>query len=128
MQEILDGMRSMKTKPPPVTDTPGSTLGDDEIRAAFVLDTGGLSLAERATIWRSYATAVVGLCKDVDELKRLVEDDRLSDLVAELIVDEWMVSANWHQWCRETLRDLERQVEGDPQLREKLEELRAEPR
>ena len=104
----------MKTISPPATNTPGSNLGDDESRAAFVLDTGGLSLAERATIWRSYATAVVGLCKDVGELKKLVEDDGLSDLVAELIEDEWMVSTNWHGWCREAGRDLASDTIGGP--------------
>lgn len=117
----------MKTKCPPATNRPGSNLGDDEIRAALVLDTGGLSLAERATIWRSCAMAVMRLCKDVGELKKLVEDDGLSDLVAELIEDEWMVSTNWHIWCTEAARDLGRQCEADPRLREKLEKLRTEP-
>ncbi len=68
-------------------------------------------------------TAVVGLCKDVDDLKERIKCDELGSIVANLIEDEWMASTNWHDWHREASEDLKRQVKANPALREKLDEL-----
>ena len=87
-----------------------------------MLATDYLSFADRAAIWRSYATAVVGLCKDVKELKELIEDGELGSMVTELIEEEWLESTNWQAWHRSAMKDLERQVNADPALREKLDE------
>lgn len=61
------GWKTMRVERSGSTSTPGARLDDDETRCAFVLDTNHLSLADRAAIWRNYAMAVVGLCKDVEE-------------------------------------------------------------
>ena len=76
----------MKIKKSGSTGIPGGHLSQDETRCSFLLATDYLSFADRAAIWRSYATAVVGLCKDVKELKELIEDgEQLGSMVTELI-------------------------------------------
>jgi hypothetical protein len=113
----------MRIKEARSTDTPGGRIDDDETRCAFLLDTDGLSLGDRAAIWRTYLTVVVGLCKDVDDLKERIDSSELGSIVADLIEDEWTASTNWHDWHRDASKDLERQVKANPALREKLDEL-----
>lgn len=114
----------MRIKEARSTDTPGGRIDDDETRCAFLLDTDGLSLSDRAAIWRSYMTAVVGLCQDINDLKERIESSELGSIVADLIEDEWAASTNWQDWHREASEDLERQVKANPALREKLDEFR----
>lgn len=114
----------MRVKEARSTDTPGGRIDDDETRCAFLLDTADLSLDDRAAIWRSYMTAVVGLCKDIDDLKERIQCSELGPVVADLIEDEWAASTNWHDWNREASEDLERQIKANPALRKKLDELR----
>lgn len=47
----------MRIKKAQSTDAPGGRTDADETRCAFFLDTDGLSLGDRAAIWRSYMTA-----------------------------------------------------------------------
>ena len=56
---------------------------------------------------------MVGLCKNVQELKQLIEDDDLADIVAGLIEDEWAGATNWHDWHRIAKNDLARQMLDD---------------
>ena len=51
--------RTMRIKKADSTSIPGGRSDDDKTRLSFLLDTGHLSRADRAAIWRSYTTAVV---------------------------------------------------------------------
>ena len=91
-------------------DAPGGRQMDEELGLSYLLGTGNLSRGDLAAIWRSYMLAVVGLCKDVDELKKRIEDSELEAIVADLIEAEWDASGAWDHWRHEALEDLDRQV------------------
>lgn len=100
----------MRIKKAPHPGTPGGRQPDDETRLAYFLETGSLNRGDLAAMLRSYMIAVVGLCKDVDELKKRIENGELQAIVASLIEDEWDVSDSWDRWRGEALEDLHLQV------------------